>query len=73
MAVCPSLRSAPRLLFRCEEDRRLRAVLVGMLREGERQSRRSPFRSCVTANTAMTAISAVDSPRDGARLDLPPV
>ena len=33
----PQSTLGPKLLFRCEEDRRLRAVLVGMLREGKRQ------------------------------------
>lgn len=30
-------RAVAKLLIDCEEDRRLRAVLVGMLREAERQ------------------------------------
>jgi hypothetical protein len=34
----PERRTFAELLFDCEEDRTLRAVLVGMLREGDRQS-----------------------------------
>jgi hypothetical protein len=51
----PESRAFAELLIDCEEDRVLRAVLVGMLRESERQG--GQLVQVVTANTAVTAIS----------------
>jgi hypothetical protein len=51
----PESRAFAELLIDCEEDRVLRAVLVGMLRESERQG--GQLVQAVTANTAVTAIS----------------
>ena len=51
----PESRAFGELLIDCEEDRVLRAVLVGMLRESERQG--GQLVQVVTANTAVTAIS----------------
>jgi hypothetical protein len=46
----PATRAFAELLIDCEEDRRLRAVLVGMLREAEVTDRR-PSRSATHART----------------------